>query len=114
MGINKMANNDIVPELSNHGEFDNFIKEGVVFVDFYGVWCMPCLMMSPVVDELAERFNGKIKFAKVNIEDNPDLAKKFGVHSIPNMVIFKDGEKVEQIIGAMPQEELEKVLDKYA
>ena len=60
----KMTSNDKVPELGNHGEFENFVKEGVVFVDFFAEWCMPCLMMTPVIDELSEKFKGKITFGK--------------------------------------------------
>lgn len=109
----KMTNNDKVPEIGNHGEFEDFIKKGIVFIDFFAEWCMPCLMMTPVIDELSEKFKGKIIFGKVNVDDNSELARKFGVNSIPNMIVFKDGKKQEQIIGAMPQEELEKVLNKF-
>jgi len=95
-----MANNDKVPELSKAG-FDDFIREGIVLIDFFADWCMPCLMMAPVVDELSEKFRGEIKFGKVNIDDNQELAGKFEVSSIPNFVLFKDGKKVEQFVGAL-------------
>lgn len=106
-----MVNNDNVPELTN-GEFDEFIKTGIAFVDFFAEWCMPCLMMSPVIDELSEKFKGKIKFGKVNVDDNRQIAQKFNVMSIPNMIIFRDGKKAEQFIGAISQEELENKLGK--
>ncbi len=107
----KMVNNDKVPELTN-GEFDEFIKKGVAFVDFFAEWCMPCLMMSPIIDEINEKFKGKIKFGKVNVDDNRAIAQKFNIMSIPNMIVFKDGKQVEQFIGAIGQDELEVKLKK--
>ena len=108
-----MVNNDNVPELTN-GEFDEFIKTGVAFVDFFAEWCMPCLMMSPIIDELNEKFGNRVKFGKVNVDDNREIAQKFNIMSIPNIIIFKDGKKVEQFIGAISQEELENKLEKFA
>ncbi len=108
-----MANNDKVPELSKN-EFESFIKDKMVLVDFSADWCMPCVMMEPIVDEMSERFKGKIKFGKVNIDENHHLAQKFEIRSIPHFIIFKNGEKVEQFVGAMPEEELEKKLRKFA
>ena len=74
---------------------------------------MPCLMMAPVIDETAEKFKGKIKFGKVNVEDNQELAQKFNVSSIPNIMIFKDGEIKENFTGAVSSEELEEKLKVY-
>ncbi len=105
-------NNDKVPELTN-GEFEDFTKKGIVVVDFFTEWCMPCLMMAPIVEELSEKFEGKIKFGKVNVDDNPALAQKFNISSIPNLVVFNNGEKVGQFMGAMFSEELEKKLEQF-
>jgi thioredoxin 1 len=107
-----MANNEGVPELTN-GEFEEFIKNGTAFVDFFAEWCMPCLTMAPIIEELSEKLGKKIKFGKVNIGDNEALAKKFNVNSIPNFIIFKDGKPIEQFVGAMDSEELEKRLGKF-
>jgi len=107
-----MTNNDLVPELTK-SEFENFTKEGLVLIDFFAEWCMPCLTMSPIIDELSEKFKGKIKFGKVNVEDNQEAAQKYGVMSIPNFVLLKDGKVVEQITGATPAEELEDTLKKH-
>jgi len=96
----------MVDELTN-GAFNEFIKEGVVLIDFYADWCMPCVMMGPIVDEMSEKFSGKVKFGKVNIEDNQEIARKFNVSSIPNFVVFKDGEVVKQFMGGMDEEEFE-------
>lgn len=104
--------NDKVPELTN-GEFEEFIKEGVVLIDFFAEWCMPCLMMAPIVDELSEKFKGKIKVGKVNVGDNEEIARKFNVSSIPNFTLLKDGEVVEQFIGSMSEEDFEEKLKGY-
>jgi len=107
-----MTNNDLVPELTK-SEFENFTKKGIVLIDFFAEWCMPCLTMSPIIDELSEKFKGKIKFGKVNVEENQEAAQKFGVMSIPNFVLLKNGEVVEQMIGAIPSDELEDTLKKH-
>ena len=82
-----------------------------VFVDFYADWCGPCKMMSPVIDKLAEEYEGKIKVGKVNVDENSDLAMKYGIMSIPNMVFFKNGQAVDRQIGASPQAALAKKFD---
>ncbi|MFA6974301.1 MAG: thioredoxin [Parcubacteria group bacterium] len=107
-----MEKNDVVPELTN-GEFEPFIKKGLVLVDFFAEWCMPCVMMGPVVDELATKFKGKIKFGKVNIEDNNILAQKLGVRSIPNFILFKEGKQIENFVGTMPSEDFEERLNEF-
>mgnify|MGYP001589555424 FL=1 len=109
MDINgKMA----VTELTN-GKFEEFTKNGVVLVDFFADWCMPCLMMAPVMDDLSQRFNGKIKFAKIDVDENHMLAEKFHVHLIPNFVLFKDGKAVDRFVGSMPSEDFEEKLKKF-
>ena len=107
-----MTDNDKVPELTN-GEFEKYIGKGLVLIDFFADWCMPCLMMSSVIDELSEKFDGKIKFGKVNVDDDPDHAKKFSVNSIPHLVLMKDGEVVETFVGSIAEEELEDKLNSY-
>ncbi len=107
-----MTTNDKVPELSEQ-EFDSFIKGGTVLVDFTADWCMPCVMMSPIIDDLSEEFSGKIKFGKVDIEENHDIAQKFGVVSIPNFILFKDGEQIEQFVGSMSADDFKEKLEKF-
>jgi thioredoxin 1 len=108
-----MVNNG-VPEISE-GEFNDFISGdgNCVLVDFYAEWCMPCVMMAPVIEELSEKMKGKIKFCKVNVDDNHKIAQKFKVASIPNFVLFKDGQVVDQIIGGVGVDVLEKKLGKW-
>ena len=111
-GEEEMTGNDMVPELTSE-EFEEFTKKGIVLIDFFAEWCMPCLMMAPVIDELAEKFEGKIKFGKVNVEDNQEIARKFKVSSIPNLFLIKNGKVIDNFIGAVSQEELEKRLGKW-
>lgn len=107
-----MTNNDKVKELSNL-EFGTFIKDELVLIDFSADWCMPCLMMDPVVDELSDKFKGKIKFGKVDVGENQETSKKFDVLSIPTFILFKNGEIADQFKGAMPIEEFEDRLKKH-
>lgn len=104
--------NEMVNELTN-GEFNDFIKSGTVLIDFYADWCMPCVMMGPVVEEMEERFEGKIRFGKVNVDDNHAIAQKFGVMSIPNFVLFKEGKVSAQFAGGMSEEDFENKLKKF-
>jgi thioredoxin 1 len=108
----KKINNDEVVELTK-AKFDDFISEGLVLIDFYAEWCMPCLMMEPITVELAEKFQGKIKFGKINIDSEKDLAHKYSIRSIPNFVLFNDGEVVDQFVGAMSQDDFEDKLREY-
>jgi thioredoxin 1 len=77
-----------------------------VLVDFWAVWCGPCKMIAPVVEELAGEYDGKLKVGKLDVDNNPETSMKFGVRSIPTLMIFKKGQVVEQIIGAMPKRNL--------
>ena len=83
-----------------------------VFVDFYADWCGPCKMMSPVIDKLAEEYEGKIKVGKVNVDENSDLAVKYGIMSIPNMVFFKNGEVADRVVGAIPKPAMKEKFEK--
>jgi thioredoxin 1 len=107
-----MTNNDKVPELSE-AEFESFIKDGHVLIDFFADWCRPCVMMAPIIDELSEELKGKIKFGKVNIEDNSNLAQKFGIVSIPNFILFNDGKQLEQFVGSMSSDDFKEKLERF-
>lgn len=77
-----------------------------VLVDFYADWCGPCKMMSPILEELSQEFDGKIKIVKINVDNNPELSSKYGVMSIPNMIIFENGRQKENIVGARSKQDL--------
>lgn len=82
-----------------------------VLVDFWAVWCGPCKMIAPVVEELAKEYSGQLKVGKLDVDSNPEVSMKYGIRSIPTLMVFKGGKVVEQIIGAVPKRNLiEKVL----
>jgi len=101
------AKNDSEMEITEQ-EFDELINNShkLVVVDFFAEWCMPCLMIAPVIEELAEKMKD-IKFTKVNIDDNQKLANKYNISTIPCLVIFKDGKEVDRITGAHQAESIE-------
>ena len=95
---------------------DDFKSEVVesdapVLVDFWAEWCGPCKVIAPVVEELANDYEGKIKFGKVNVDDHNMVASEYGVRSIPTLLIFKNGAVVNQIVGAVPKEKITAILD---
>ena len=83
-----------------------------VLIDFWAEWCGPCKMLSPTIDTVAEKYNGKVKVGKVNVDKNPSIAQKYGVRSIPNILVFKNGNIEEQLVGNVPEADISNVLDK--
>ncbi len=77
-----------------------------VLVDFYADWCGPCKMMAPILEELSQEFEGKIKIVKINVDSNPNLSSEYGVMSIPNMILFENGNQKENIVGARSKQDL--------
>lgn len=95
-------------------EFDEAVKAApVAMVDFWAEWCGPCKMLSPAIEELAAQYEGRALVAKVNVDEEPDLARRFGIMSIPTVVFLKDGQEVERKVGLMPGAMFSAVLDKY-
>ncbi|KAA0257389.1 thioredoxin [Deferribacter autotrophicus] len=97
---------------------ENFQKEVLesdipVLVDFWAVWCGPCKMLAPTIDQLATELEGKVKVGKVNVDENQSLAARYGIMSIPTVMIFKDGKVVEQFIGVQPKGVYLDALNKY-
>jgi thioredoxin 1 len=87
-------------------------SEQPVLVDFWATWCAPCRAIAPAVEELATQYKGKVKVAKVNIDDNQDTPQQYGIRSIPTLLVFKGGKVVEQIVGAVPKSRLEAAITK--
>lgn len=108
-----VAKNDSEAEVTIE-EFNEIINNShkLVVVDFFAEWCMPCLMLAPVIEELADKIKD-VKFVKLNVDDNGELAKKYGVSSIPCLIIFKDGKEADRIIGNQTGEAIEEKLNRY-
>jgi thioredoxin 1 len=97
---------------------ENFEKEVIeseipVLVDFWAVWCGPCKMLTPTIDQLSSEYEGKVKIGKVNVDENQEIAAKYGIMSIPTIMIFKNGQVVEQFIGVQPKTVYAEALNKY-
>ena len=84
-----------------------------VLVDFWAPWCGPCRMVAPVVEKIAEAYDGRVKVLKMNTDENPQVASKYGIRSIPTLMIFKGGEQADMVVGAVPEKTLAETLDKY-
>jgi len=82
-----------------------------VLVDFWADWCAPCKMIAPIVEELAEEFDGKVKFTKLDVDSNPKSAMTYGIRGIPTLLIFKGGQPVDQIVGAVPKKALKSKIE---
>jgi len=93
--------------------FNEEVKSGVTLVDFWAPWCGPCRMVAPVLEEVAEKYQGKAKVGKLNVDENQATAGEFGIMSIPTMLVFKDGEPVDKIVGAVPKDAIEEKLNQY-
>lgn len=98
---------------------DNNFREEVleseipVLVDFWAPWCGPCRMVAPVVEEIAEQYEGKVKVVKLNTDENPQVATQYGIRSIPTLMIFSGGQRVDMVVGAVPRTTLATTLEKY-
>ncbi|NMA85711.1 MAG: thioredoxin [Tissierellia bacterium] len=99
----------------NENQFNEEVLENElpVLVDFWAPWCGPCRALGPILEELSGEYEGKIKFVKINVDENPDISGKYRIMSIPTVKIFNDGKIVEDMIGLKTKDQLEKILDKH-
>ena len=101
------------PVAVDDASFDKVVLQakGLVLVDFWAPWCGPCRMVAPVVDELAQEYSGRVSFAKVNVDENQQVASRYSIRGIPTLLLFKQGKPVQQVVGAHGKADLKKLLD---
>lgn len=94
-------------------EFREEIKNGVTLVDFFATWCGPCKMLAPVLEELANEMEGKVKVIKVDVDESAELADEFRISSVPTMMIFKDGKQEDMMVGFLPKDRIKETLEAH-
>lgn len=99
--------------IKSEEEFNNIIEKGITLVDFFAVWCGPCKMLSPIIEEISEEYNGKIKVCKVDVDEVDSLAYKYGIRSIPTLIYFKDGKVKDAAVGFQDKKAIISTIDKY-
>jgi thioredoxin 1 len=111
-GETTMASEHVVQVSDSSFESDVLKSSVPVLVDFWAGWCGPCKAIAPAIDELAEQYAGQVKVAKVNVDENPGTPGKYGVRGIPTLILFKDGQIVDQVVGAVPKNQLDGLIKK--
>jgi len=106
-----MASDKVAHVTDSNFELEVMKSPTPVLVDFWAPWCGPCRSIAPIVDELADDYAGRLKVVKVNVDDNPQTPARFGVRGIPNLIIVKNGQVAEQIVGAVPKQHLVRAVD---
>ena len=101
------------PVTVDEGNFEQAVLQAKtpVLLDFWAAWCAPCRMVAPVIEELAEEYEGKVSFGKVDVDQNPQIASQYSIMSIPTLILFKDGKPVTNMVGFRPKAELKRSLD---
>jgi len=108
-----MASNAIVEVTDANFDSDVLKSEQPVLIDFWATWCGPCRALAPIVDELAEAYQGRVKVGKMDVDRNSATPMRYGVRGIPTLLVFKGGQVKEQIVGYVPKEQIQKALDKH-
>ena len=99
--------------LSDSDYYSKMKSEGLMLTDFWAAWCGPCRMVAPIIDELAKEYEGKVTFAKVNVDENPMTSQQLGIMSIPTMIVSRNGQILDVLVGAMPKAMLKQKIDSY-
>ena len=107
-----MADSIVTSTTANWNK-DVIDHEGLVLVDFWAVWCGPCKMIAPTIEELSKEYADKLKVVKLNTDENPDIASKYKIMGIPTLMFFKNGEKVDQMVGAVPKPQIKSKIDSF-
>lgn len=107
-----MASDNVLQVTDDAFENDVLKSDQPVLVDFWAAWCGPCQAIGPTVEELAEEYAGKVKVSKMNVDENPKTPGKYGIRAIPTLIVFKDGQVVEQITGAVAKAQIVKAIEK--
>lgn len=102
---------DILELTTSKWETEVLNSKGIVMVDFWAPWCGPCRIIAPTIEELAKEYEGKIKVGKLNTDENPEIATRYGIMGIPTIMFFKDGQRVDQIVGVVPKSVLKNKLE---
>ncbi len=108
-----MASADLIEITDDNFEAEILNSDTPALVDFWAVWCGPCRQIAPTVEALAAEYKGKLKVGKMNVDDHQQIPQKYGIRSIPTLLVFKDGQVVDQIIGAVPRNKLEDAVKKH-
>jgi len=114
--MNQMSTPNIdKPIVVSDRNFDQTVKSyPLLVVDCWAAWCAPCRAIAPMVDEMAKEYTGKVVFGKLNVDENPETAQKFGVMAIPTLLIMKNGQEVDRVVGVLPKNQLEEKVSSYA
>lgn len=108
-----MANDSSLPQVNDKNFASEVLQSGIpVLVDFWATWCGPCRAISPIVEELAKEFSGRVKITKLNVDENPSTPSQYGVRGIPALILFKEGKVLDQIVGSVPKARLKALIEK--
>jgi len=103
---------DVLQVTDSSFEADVLKSNTPVLVDFWATWCAPCRAIAPIIEEMAKEYEGRLKVAKLNVDENPATPGKYGVRGIPTLILFKDGQVVEQVVGAVPKSRVKSLIEK--